>query len=387
MESRSAFGQISVSHRRNRSFNSLAIVAPLIFALSACVSFPTAEELRRAPPPHLAPGAPDGIVDGRAGFRPLFCDSLEENPEGDGPPVGCDFWLHRLDDEPAAAAPQRPPASTPMQVLLVAGAFSECFGKYARPFNSAVDPLRDRGYRVDTIMVGGRSGTEHNARQIAEYLEAWPVQPGMPLVLVGYSKGTSDILQFLIDFPEYAQQVDAVVSVAGSVGGSSLADEFDGLYEFLFSHLPSGHCPPGDGDVLHSLRTDVREQWLRENQLPADIDYYSIVAFTTHERVARALVASWEILLEHSRRNDGQLLAHKALIPNSTVLGYLNADHWAVALDIEDDSPLLAHRDVDAQFPHFALLQAILHQLESIAYYQPPAVDVGPEDRLGPESQ
>jgi len=356
-------------------------------ALAGCVSMPTTEELRRAPPPHLVPGAPGGIVDGRAGFRPLFCDSLEENPEVDGPPVGCDFWLHRLDDEPAAAELQRPPTSTPMQVLLVSGAFSECFGKYARPFNSAVDPLRDRGYRVDTIMVGGRSGTEHNARQIAEYLEAWPVQPGMPLVLVGYSKGTSDILQFLIDFPEYAQQVDAVVSVAGSVGGSSLADEFDGLYEFLFSHLPAGHCPPGDGDVLHSLRTDVREQWLRENQLPADIDYYSIVAFTTHERVARALVASWEILLKHSRRNDGQLLAHKALIPNSTVLGYLNADHWAVALDIEDESPLLAHRDVDAQFPHFALLQAILHQLESIAYYQPPAVDVGPEDRLGPESQ
>ena len=356
-------------------------------ALAGCVSMPTTEELRRAPPPHLVPGAPGGIVDGRAGFRLLFCDSLEENPEVDGPPVGCDFWLHRLDDEPAAAELQRPPTSTPMQVLLVSGAFSECFGKYARPFNSAVDPLRDRGYRVDTIMVGGRSGTEHNAREIADYLEAWPVRPGIPLVLIGYSKGTSDILQFLIDFPEYAQQVDAVVSVAGSVGGSPLADDFDGLYEFLFSHLPAGHCPPGDGDVLHSLRTDVREQWLRENQLPADIDYYSIVAFTTHERVARALVASWEILLKHSRRNDGQLLAHKALIPNSTVLGYLNADHWAVALDIEDDSPLLAHRDVDAQFPHFALLQAILHQLESIADYQPPTVDVRPEDRLRPESQ
>jgi hypothetical protein len=356
-------------------------------ALAGCVSVPTAEELQRAPPPHLAPGAPDGIVDGRAEFRPLFCESLIDHPAEAGPPVDCDFWLHRLDDEPAAAAPQRPPASTPMQVLLVSGAFSECFGKYARPFHSAVDPLRDRGYRVDTIMVGGRSGTEHNAREIADYLEAWPVRPGIPLVLIGYSKGTSDILQFLIDFPESAQQVDAVVSVAGSVGGSPLADDFDGLYEFLFSHLPSGQCPPGDGDVLHSLRTDVRDEWLQENELPAEVDYYSIAAFTTHERVARALVASWEILLKRSRRNDGQLLAHDALIPNSTLLGYLNADHWAVALDIEDESPLLAHRDVEAQFPHFALLQAILHQLESIADYQPPAVDVRPEDRLRPESQ
>jgi len=254
-----------------------------------------------------------------------------------------------------------------MQVLLVSGAFSECFGKYARPFDSAVAPLRGRGYRIDTIMVGGRSGTAHNARQIAEYLEEWPVRPGTPLVLIGYSKGTSDIMQFLVDFPEAAQQVDSVVSVAGSVGGSPLAETFDGLYGFLFSDLPVGHCPPGDGEVVDSLRPSVRDQWLRENELPAHVDYYSIAAFTTHDRVARALVPAWKSLLEHGRRNDGQLLVADALIPGSTLLAYLNADHWAVALDIEDESPLLADRDTDAQFPHLALLQAILQQLEPIA--------------------
>jgi hypothetical protein len=45
------------------------------------------------------------------------------------------------------------------------------------------------------------------------------------------------------------------------------------------------------------------------------------------------------------------------------LLGYLDADHWAVALDIEDESPLLAHRGVDARFPHLALLHAILLQV------------------------
>jgi len=339
----------------------LALAANLVSA--GCVTMPTAEELWRAPSPHLALDAPAGIVDGRAEFRPLFCESLEEHPPETGPPVACNFWLPRLDDEPAAAELHRPAASIPMQVVLVSGAFSECFGKYARPFHAAVGPLRDQGHRVDTIIVGGRSGTEHNARQIADYLESWPVRPGMPLVLIGYSKGTSDILQFLVDFPELARQVDAVVSIAGSVGGSPMADDYDGLYEFLFSHLPSGHCPPGDGDVVHSLRTDVRDEWLRENELPADVDYYSIAAFTTHDRVARALVPSWEILLEHNPRNDGQVLVQDALIPGSTLLGYLNADHWAVALDIEDESPLLAHRDEEAQFPHLALLQAILQRL------------------------
>lgn len=341
----------------------LAVTALACLVLPACVSLPTADELRRAPAPHLDAAAPPGMVDGRAAFRTAFCEAFAEYPEDTGPPRTCDFWLHRLEDEPAGPAPAQRVATSPMQVLLVTGAFSECFGEEALPFGSAVDGLRNSGVRVDTIVVGGRSGTEHNAREIAAHLAAWPVRPDVPLILIGYSKGAVDILQFLVDFPEAARQVDAVVSVAGSVGGSPLADEFGGLYAYLFSHLPSDHCPPGDGDVVHSLRTDVRDAWLLENELPASIDYYSIAAFTTYDRVARSLVVPWETLLKHERRNDGQLLAHDALIPGSTLLGYLDADHWAVALDIEDESPLLAHRNEEAQFPHRALLHAILRQV------------------------
>ena len=293
----------------------------------------------------------------------MFCESLDAYPEDAESAASCDFWLHRMDDEPPEAGSPRTVPDTHLQVLLVTGAFSECFGEYALPFGSAITPLRDSGHRIDTIVVSGRSGTAHNAREIVRYMEQWPVRPDVPLVLVGYSKGTSDILQFLVDHPAAADKVAAVVSVAGSVGGSPLADTYEGLYEFLFSHLPSGHCPPGDGDVVHSLRPDVRDQWLQDNELPSHVRYYSLAAFTTRDRVARALVVSWETLLEHGRRNDGQLLAEDALIPGSTLLGYLDADHWAVALDIERDSPLLAHRKVDAQFPHLALLDAVLRQV------------------------
>lgn len=338
----------------------IALAAAAVLALPGCVSAPATDELLGAPAPHLAADAPPGIVDARGEFRQLFCASLEQHPEDAASRVPCDFWLHRLEDEAPGTAIPQPVPPFPMQVILVTGAFSECFGEEALPFGSAVGYLRDNGLRIDTIVVGGRSGTEHNARQIADFLAGWPVWPDVPLVLVGYSKGTSDILEFLVDFPEQAQQVDAVVSVAGSVGGSPLADEFDGLYEFLFSHLPSGHCPPGDGDVVHSLRTDVREDWLRDNALPATIDYYSVAAFATRERVARALILPWEKLLKYDRRNDGQLLVRDALLPGSTLLGYLHADHWAVALDIEAESPLLAHRAETEQFPHLAFLNAVL---------------------------
>jgi dienelactone hydrolase len=267
-----------------------------------------------------------------------------------------------MDDEPAGEAPRQAGAA-PLQVLLVTGAFSECFGDDARPFGSAIGPLRDQGHRIETIVVGGRSGTAHNAAEISAFLQQWPVQPDVPLVLIGYSKGTSDILQFLVDFPGPASRVDAVVSIAGSVGGSPLADTFDGLYDLLFSHLPSGHCPPGDGDVIDSLRPEVRDQWLRDNPLPLHVRYYSLAAFTTRDRVATALATPWKSLLKHDRRTDGQLLAEDALIPGSTLLGYLDADHWAVALHIEHESPLLAHREQDARFPQLALMQAVLQQV------------------------
>ena len=347
---------------RHLVFRVLAFALPASILLPGCASLPTAAELRKAPSPHLAAQAPTGISDGRGGFRRLFCESLAEYPEEAGSPVPCDFWLHHMDDEPAGEAPRQAGAA-PLQVLLVTGAFSECFGDDARPFGSAIGSLRDQGHRIDTIVVGGRSGTVHNAGEISAFLEQWPVQPDVPLVLIGYSKGTSDILQFLVDFPGPASRVDAVVSIAGSVGGSPLADTFGGLYDLLFSHLPYGHCPPGDGEVVDSLQPEVRDRWLRDNSLPAHIRYYSLAAFTTRDRVARALATPWKSLLEHDRRNDGQLLVEDALIPGSTLLGYLDADHWAVALHIEEESPLLAHREEDARFPQLATMQAVLQQV------------------------
>jgi hypothetical protein len=69
------------------------------------------------------------------------------------------------------------------------------------------------------------------------------------------------------------------------------------------------------------------------------------------------------MLLGHGDRNDGQLLPADAIIPGSTVLGYLNADHWAVAMEIEKELEFWAHREFTAAFPHAALLHAILDQV------------------------
>jgi hypothetical protein len=267
-----------------------------------------------------------------------------------------------------------------MDVLLVTGAFSECFGEHARPFHSAIAGLEGSGHRFETVVVGGRSSTEHNAAQIAAFLEDRSSEADRPLLMIGYSKGTTDILQFLVDYPAHAEAVDAVVSIAGAVYGSPLADLFDGPYHLLFSHLPMSRCSKGDSGVVHSLRTDLRRQWLEEHTLPAHVRYYSLAAFTTHDRLARSLVPGWELLLEHDERNDGQLLATGTLIPGSTVLGYLNADHWAVAMEIEQELEFWAHREFEPVFPHAALLDAILGQVSAdLATSGTMAAEPGPE--------
>lgn len=344
--------------------------------LSGCASLPTEEELEQPPLPHLAPDAPVGVVDGQLRFRQIFCGALGDDAAPIRSPRSCDRWLFGSSDTAGAAAdaaadagedethaPTGPgPAARP-RTIIVQGAFSECFGASARPFDRAVERLRSEGTAVETLVVSGRSGSEENASEIADFLERTYDPADGPLLLIGYSKGATDILQLLVDYDAWASRVAAVVSVAGAVGGSPLADDFHRLYDVFLAHLPAGHCSAGDGQVLDSLKTRVRRQWLDTHELPENIRYYSLAAFTTRDRMARALVPTWERLLRHDRRNDGQLLPTHALIPHSTLLGYLNADHWAVAMRLEDDHPLIAHRPAADRFPHEALLRAILNQV------------------------
>src|SRR5512147_1959702 len=109
-------------------------------------------------------------------------------------------------------------------------------------------------------MVSGRSSAEHNARQLAEAVRAAGIGAGDRIVLIGYSKGAVDILQFLSDFPELGQQVVAVVSVAGAIFGSPLASTADWWYRTLFAKSFSTRCDPGDGLVISSLLPETRRR-------------------------------------------------------------------------------------------------------------------------------
>ena len=94
--------------------------------------------------------------------------------------------------------------------------------------------------------------------------------PGAPrLVLIGYSKGTPDVLEAIVSHPEIRARVAAVVSIAGAVGGSPLANEAEQYQADVLQHFPGAACDAGDGGGVASLRPAVRRAWLAQNPLPS----------------------------------------------------------------------------------------------------------------------
>jgi hypothetical protein len=329
--------------------------------IGGCASLPQPSDLRDSVAAYPGGSVP-AALDGRARFREIFCQLAAAHEERDDDVGTCDELLWALQDEPAPAAPPsaQPALASDLRFFVVNGAFGDCRTMDTIPYGSEIEQLASRGVRIEAVMVSGRSGTEHNARQLAEAIERSGIGPGDRIVLIGYSKGAVDILQFLSDFPDRGRQVVSVVSIAGAIYGSHLAAKADWWYRNLFAESFAKTCDPGDGQVISSLLPETRRQWLEEHPLPAHVTYFSLAAFTTEEHLSRGLKVPWRILASYDRRNDGQLLAGDAVIPDSTLLGYVNADHWDVAISLELQMPHLSARKSPRLFPRAALLEATL---------------------------
>ncbi len=342
---------------------------PLIFVLATLGLFGCAPQLLEydatAPAAVLAPIAVPGIEDARPEFRQIFCTQLTEAELASG--ESCSGYLHRLRDEapPESAVPIVPMRAASVRILLIPGALSECVGTSGLPFRSGAERLRELGYRVETVKLSGRSGTEHNAAQIADELRRNPREADAPLVLIGYSKGVNDALIFLRRYPDLARQVDALVSVAGSVNGSPLADRYSGIYS-MFAGLSVGNCPSGDGQMVASLERPRNLRWLAENPLPTHVQYFSLGAYSDRRHFARALRLFFASdLTRMEPRNDGQTLFYDQIIPGSVLLGYVNGDHWDVAIPLREKMPFFAGNTAgSADFPRSELLQSIVFFVE-----------------------
>ena len=283
-------------------------------------------------------GAPP-VFDARVRFREIFCELLDENRQRLGLKIECDEYLWRLSDEPKTAATYKglPDHDPSLKILIVPGAFWDCFEDIGKPYQAGAHRLRQMGYQISNVDVSGLSSSPRNAEIIAGAVAEKNLGPLQRLVLFGYSKGTTDILHFLVSYPELAHRVAAVLSVAGAVNGSPLADRFFGAkYDNWFGRLSLGACRPGDGGVIDSLSRVEQFQWLATHPLPEHVRYFSLATFARYEDMQLHQRVTYKLLEKIHPLNDGQLLFVDQLIPGSALLGYVNADHWTVAVPVEE---------------------------------------------------
>lgn len=332
-----------------------------LWSLAGCATLPESAELRESVSAYPGGSLP-ATQDGRERFREIFCRLAAPGGELPHEATNCDSLLWRLADEPGPSTPAAllPGLASDLRTFVVSGAFGDCRNLDTIPYGDEIQHLSSQGTRIQAVMVSGRSSAEHNARQLAEAIGASGIEAGDRIVLIGYSKGAVDILQFLSDYPQLGRQVVAVVSVAGAIFGSRLADKADWWYRTLFAKSFAGMCDPGDGLVISSLLPDTRRQWLEEHPLPPHVAYFSLAAFPTGEHLSRGLNLPWRILADYDLRNDGQVIIEDAVIPGSTLLGYVNADHWDIAISIQRQLPHFSARKSPRQFPRSALLDAML---------------------------
>jgi len=332
--------------------------------LAACSSKPLNPWTADSPPLALVPIADAGVDDQRGRFREVFCEVLESQGEEWPDYRPCEQALTRVAGEPPGTVQpvQLGAGRQELLALIVPGVGWECIAEWVKIDESVDSLLQTFGYDAQLMQVDGLSSSANNARQIRDGIAALPSEfDDRPILLIGYSKGAPDILEAVVNYPELKERVVAVLSAAGSIGGSPLANAHDQKDLSIMRHFPGSQCSEGDGGAIESLRPTTRRAWLAENDLPEEIAYYSLVTWPHPERISSILGSTYRKLSKVDARNDSQVIYYDQVIPGSTLLGFVNADHWALAVPIARGHSFIGSTFVDKNdFPREALIEAIL---------------------------
>jgi len=325
------------------------LVSSALLALGVgCASTPPT-----LPAPPSFPGAA-AEKDLRAAYRAAVCGRLAPDA------ARCDLVLRREANEPTAvqAAVPEPPVAARYRIGIVPGFFAECLEPVLKPFADAESGLRARGYDIAYFRVPGRGTAELNARHIATQISEAKADP-RPWILVTYSKGLTDALELLVGNPDVAGRVAAIVSFAGAANGSPLADTLHAEYRDLIARFPIPGCASGSGEEIEDLRRDVRRAWWLRNGTLVTTPVFSVVAMASRDRVSVGSWTSYRMLSEIDPRNDSKLLWHDQLVPGGYLLGFVDADHWMIALPLAEQLPALSFLFTD-DIPRAALVEGAL---------------------------
>ena len=344
------------------------VVITVVFALGACATKPLVPYSLDTPPLALVPASQAGVQDKRGRFREIYCTVLKAR-ERDIPDYRpCEDALTRIGNEPAGTGRPVDLGSSKRRLVaaVVAGIGYECFANWLQPPGTVGKHLQQFGYDMALLKVDALSSSSHNARQICDAVMAMSADAAAPrLVLIGYSKGAPDILEAVVAYPEIRRHIAAVVSAAGAIGGSALANDTEQYQADLLQHFPGATCSPGDAGGVNSLRPATRRAWLARNPLPRQLPYYSLVTFPRPGYISSILTRSYAKLARIDSRNDSQVIFYDQVIPGSTLVGYINADHWALAVPIARTHPTIGSVFVTRNaYPREALVETLLRFVE-----------------------
>ena len=336
--------------------------------IAGCTSKPLLPYTTDTTPQMLVPAVQNKEQDKRGRFREIFCQVLEARKDSLPDYRACGESITQVDQEPDGTGMDVPlgPAQRKLRLVFVPGVGWDCFSKWLAMEDTIPEHLRQFGYDMVTVDVDGLASSASNARKIRDAIMNMPQVGGQPdLVLLGYSKGAADVLVALANYPEINRHVAAVVSLAGTIGGSPLANNASNDELNLLQHFPGATCTPLDGGAIEDLRPETRKAWLAGHTLPAGIAYYSMITFPAPERISSILHGSYRKLSRVDARNDSQMIFYDQFLPNSALVAYLNADHWAVAVPIARTHDMVGAFLVDQNdYPREALYEALLRLIE-----------------------
>lgn len=346
----------------------LTILCGICFCISACAGKPLMPFPNESAPLALLPAGQQAVIDKRGRFREIACAVLETHGKDQPHYRDCDDALVRIGDEPEGTGEpvDLNPSKRHLKIGFVPGIGWDCLGNWIDEQDSFANDLGPFGYSSFTLKIDGLSGTNNNAKQIRDSImeQVDEIEPAS-MVLIAHSKGAPDALTAIVSYPEIRQYIAAVVSLAGAIGGSPLAyDVSNGKVRLLRRLLNSG-CKEGDGLAIESLKPEVRQAWLLDNRLPGEIKYYSLVAYPLPGQVSSVFKFSYNKLSRIDPRNDSKLMFYDQVIPGSTLLGYLNADHMAVVAPISEKHEFIGDAAVNRNdFPRQAIAEAVMRFVE-----------------------
>lgn len=239
---------------------------------------------------------------------------------------------HAFDDLPQAKS---------TTYLMVPGLFTERFPGYMEKNR---DALSAAGLDARMVNIDTDADSRTNAKVIRDEVLRLGKE-GKTVVLVGQSKGGSDLADAIALYPEIRKYVKGAVAMQAPYGGTPVASGFQKSPEL--KTLMSGVVKQifqGNPQAVLDLSYERRQKMVRDNPYPTNIPTVSLVSTRSS---ATSLLCSLEGLLKNKFgvETDGLVPEKDQAIPGSRTVTFKDMDH---AESVMQGAPGFTSHDTNA---------------------------------------